>query len=567
MKKLLWILFGLCCVFGIGNFSNAADCLDVKFNNGDSICVALEKSWTRYYAKLTTSNIGKNSALRCEILTPNDVLENLGACDGYFQYNSSSTEKVRMYVRYQNSEYKVIDADFNFRNGTWGSSSSSNSNSSSNNRLSISSNRTSPTTSQWNNITIETDSSYRDYVEFEVQYRSSSSSSWSTVSSTSYFDASSEFKNGYRFTSSDRGSVTLSSFIRFNRSGYYRLYVEDNDGNEDYVQFSVDTDSSSSNNSDITITSNRTSPTTSQWNNITIETNSSYRDYVEFEVQYRSSSSSSWSTVSSTSYFDASSEFRNGYRFTSSDNGRTTISSFIRFNRSGYYRLYVEDKDGNRDYVQFSVDTDSSSSNNNRLSITSNRTSPTTSQRNNITIETDSSYRDYVEFEVQYRSSSSSSWSTVSSTSYFDTSSEFRNGYTFTSSDSGYKTLNSFIRFNRSGYYRLYVEDRNGNEDYVQFSVDVSSSNNDRDNSNVDGFTVAELRKITNVSKIWSDVVAELERDSNKLRNDNYRHRLSDSFYTNMRDVVNDRSNRTFRDYDDFLDAFNERYRYTSRNS
>ncbi|MDR2190485.1 MAG: hypothetical protein LBP53_04805 [Candidatus Peribacteria bacterium] len=50
---------------------------------------------------------------------PNQVLEDLGACNGYFSYASSRTERVKMYVRYDNRYFETIDADFNFSNGTW----------------------------------------------------------------------------------------------------------------------------------------------------------------------------------------------------------------------------------------------------------------------------------------------------------------------------------------------------------------------------------------------------------------------------------------------------------------
>jgi hypothetical protein len=222
----------------------------------------------------------------------------------------------------------------------------------------------------------------------------------------------------------------------------------------------------------------------------------------------------------------------------------------------------VEDDDGNSKYASFNVDT--SSTNNGDLSISTNRTSPTTSQYANITVETPSSYRGYVNFYVQYRSSTSSSWSKVSSSSYFTADSYLNNGYKFTSSDYGYHTFSSFIRFNRNGYYRLYVEDDNGNENYTTFNVGVSSSN---DSSSINGFTTSELRRITDISKLWNSVIAELKRTSTKLKNDTYRQRLSDSLYSDMRDVVNDKSNRAFRDRDDFMSSFNDWLRYSIRNS
>jgi hypothetical protein len=47
--------------------------------------------------------------------------------------------------------------------------------------------------------------------------------------------------------SSDNGKITIGDLVKFKKSGYYRVYVEDTNGNESYIQFNVDTSSSSSN--------------------------------------------------------------------------------------------------------------------------------------------------------------------------------------------------------------------------------------------------------------------------------------------------------------------------------
>jgi hypothetical protein len=71
----------LALLAGLGN-ATQANCLEVKFDNSrDSICVALEKNGSRYYASLERSNISSNALLRCEIELPNKRLENLGACN------------------------------------------------------------------------------------------------------------------------------------------------------------------------------------------------------------------------------------------------------------------------------------------------------------------------------------------------------------------------------------------------------------------------------------------------------------------------------------------------------
>ncbi|MDR0651068.1 MAG: hypothetical protein LBG59_06870 [Candidatus Peribacteria bacterium] len=330
------------------------------------------------------------------------------------------------------------------------------------------------------------------------------------------------------------------------------MYVRDDNSNSEYVEFNVNGSSYNT----LNISTNRSAPSTDQWVNVTVNTESSYRGRTEFYVQYRSSSSSSWSTVSSSSYFTADSYLTNGYRFTSSDYGSHTFSSFIKFNRNGYFRLYVRDDNSNSEYVEFNVN----GSSYNTLNISTNRSTPSTNQWVNITIETDSSYRDYVYFSLEYRDGSTRR---SASTSYYEADNYFNRGYLFSSSDRGYITLNSFIRFNRTYLYRLYVEDRNGNSRYVEFDV----GGNNGGGSNVDGFSTIELRKITNVSNIRNSVIAELKRNSYSLRNDSYWQRLSDTLYTNMRDVVNNRNSRTFAYYSDFLSAFNERYKYTARNA
>jgi hypothetical protein len=189
--------------------------------------------------------------------------------------------------------------------------------------------------------------------------------------------------------------------------------------------------------------------------------------------------------------------------------------------------------------------------------VSSNRTSPSTNEWVNLTVRTNSSYQDYVYFSLEYRDGytrRSASYSDYNADSYFN------NGYRFTYSDYGERTFNSFIRFYRNAQYRLYVKDYNGNRNYVEFTVGGGGSS-------VNGFTSSELRRISNVSNVWNTAMGELKRQSSRLRNDTYWQRLSDTLYNNMRDVVNNRSSRTFYSWRDFLDAFNEWFKYTSRNS
>jgi hypothetical protein len=169
------------------------------------------------------------------------------------------------------------------------------------------------------------------------------------VSSSSYFSADSYYSNGYRFNSSDYGTRTFNDFISFKQTGYYRIYVRDDSGRESYVEFNV---GGGYYNGNITISTNRTAPSTNEWVNVTVRTNSNYSDYVSFSLQYRDGYT--WRTASSSDY-NADSYFRNGYRFSYSDYGERTFNSFIRFYRNAQYRLYAEDRNGNKNYVEFNV--------------------------------------------------------------------------------------------------------------------------------------------------------------------------------------------------------------------
>ena len=721
MKKFLWVM--LAWVFGIAlsvGFASAADCLNVKFDNWDSVCLGISKSGTNSYKiSVSKNNLSKNASLMCSILAPNSKIYQLWPCKGSFSYKWSSTQSVTIYASYTDnknkSHFKRQTAKINFNNGSWGSSSdvisvsssSSSSSSSSNSDIELSTNRKSPSTSQYVNLTIKTDKNYtgklylsakyrryssdsrssisnasssyfndyssdwsneyykitssdrgnvtlnnlvkfrkdgyyriyvRDtdgnesYIQFsvgdtdsgssysdgdlkvsaspsnpdtyewvkltietdddytgkinfpKVQYRSSSSDSWTTLSyntsSTYVSDYSSDWSNGYyRMTSSDDGYVTLKNLVKFKKSGYYRIYVEDTDRNEAYVQINVDVSGSSSSNNDLEVSASPSNPDTYEWIKLTIETDDDYTGKINFsKFQYKSSSSSSWSTISSrtssTYVSDYSTAWSNGYyKMTSSDDGEAVLKNLVKFKKSGYYRIYVEDTDGNESYVQINVDvssSSSSSSNSDKVKLSTNRKSPSTSQYVNLTIETDSTrYTGKLTFSAKYRSSSSDSWSSISrtSSSYFsDYSNEWDNGYyKMTSSDKGEVTIKDIVKFKKNGYYRIYVEDTSGNESYIQFTVG-NVNNDDDDESNVSWFSTTELDKVKTVYKNRNSMVAQMMRNYPKLKNDTYWERLSNNFYNDMKDVINNKSSRDFDDYDDFQKAFDDWYKYTLQN-
>ena len=324
---------------------------------------------------------------------------------------------------------------------------------------------------------------------------------------------------------------------------------------------------------DIELSTNRHSPSTNQFVNLTIETDDDYVGKLTFSAKYRSSSSTSWTNISnltSATYFsDYSDEWSDGYyRMRSADDGEITLRNLVKFKKSGYYRIYVKDIYGDQDYIQFSVGSDSSDSD---LQISVSPSSPDTDEWIRLTIKTDDDYIGRINFtKLQYRSSNSSSWSNVSMTSsayVSNYSTEWSNGYyRMTSSDDGEKIISRLLKFKKKWYYRIYVEDIYGNESYSQFSVWVDDDGDSSASSKVDGFSTNELSKVKDVHKRRNSMISQMKSQYINLRRDTYWIKLSNRFYNDMSDVINNKRARDMDDYEDFIEEFNDWYKYTMRN-
>ena len=596
MKRILWIMLAwLCWLFlcAWSTFAASSDCLSIKFDNWDNVCLGITKSGTRNFKiSIDKNNLSKTATLMCYLTLPDGHMYPLSGCRWSFTYAGTTTQAVLLSATYVNDDqdvfYNWLSTSINFKNWDWGSSSKTinswegtnnwKSSSKSSDNIELSTNRKSPSTSQYVNLTISTDKKYTGKLYLTAKYRSSSSSSWSSISNTSstYFsNYSSDWDNGYyKMTSSDKGNITLSNLVKFKKNGYYRIYVEDTDGNESYIQFNVGENSSY--NDDLKVSVSPSSPDTYEWIKLTIETDDDYTGRINFsKFQYRSSSSSSWSDISRTSstyVSDYSTAWSNWYyKMTSSDDGEAILKNLIKFKKSGYYRIYVEDTDGNESYVQINVDISSSWSSDD-IELSTNRKSPTTSQYVNLTIETDEDYTGKLSLSAKYRSSSSSSWANISNTSstYFsDYSDEWDDWYyKMKSSDDGEVTLKNLVKFRKNGYYRIYVEDTDGNESYIQLNVGDVDDDDDDDSSSskVSGFSSSELSKINTVYKNWNSMIAEMQRKYPSLKKNTYWITISNNLYDDLKDVVNNKKVRDFEDYDDFQDAFDDWYNYTMRN-
>ena len=212
----------------------------------------------------------------------------------------------------------------------------------------------------------------------------------------------------------------------------------------------------------------------------------------------------------------------------------------------------------------------SSSSNNNwdldNFDLTADDTTPSTSQRVDLTIEarddSDDTVTDYdgtVDFKVYYRSSSSSSRILTTSSTYYEIDTDYDDGYEFTSSDDGEADLTNFIKFKKNNYdYKVRVYDDSDTSIYEEITFDVWSS------SSSNWFSSSDIDKVEAVYDQWTDMINNLEDDYPKLKTNNTRQNMSDDLYDEMENIVN-WDDSVYDNYDDFYDAFLNRYSYTIR--
>ena len=476
MKKIFWVMLAWLFGFALSAWSVSAassDCLNIKFDNWDSVCLGITKTWTKTFKiNVEKNNLNKISGLTCRITLPDSYIYFLNWCNWTFKYDWNSTKKILLSTTFTNKNhdtyYNWISTNVNFRDWSW----------------------------QDNTKTLN---------------------SWEWVNNSSF---------------------------------------------------------SNNSNDEIELSSNRTSPSTNQFVNLSIQTDNDYTGKLSFSAKYRSSSSSSWTSISnltSSTYFsDYSDEWEDGYyKMRASDDGEVTIKNLVKFRKSGYYRIYVKDTDGNESYAQISVDVSNSSNNSDdEIELSSNRTSPSTNQFVNLSIQTDNDYTGKLSFSAKYRSSSSSSWTSISnltSSTYFsDYSDEWEDGYyKMRASDDGEVTIKNLVKFRKSGYYRIYVKDTDGNESYIQFSV--GDIDNDSSNSNVSWFTTSELEKVKIVYNWWEDLIDQLKKKYNSLKKDYYWRTMSENFYEDMEDIINNKKSRNLKNYQEFQEAFDDWYDYTMR--
>ena len=573
MKKIGAFLLGI--AFFSLSFANASNCLKVEFDNGDSLCVEVEKNGSRYTPSVTKRNLSSNPSLRCEILLPNDVLKEIGACNESFTYSSSRSEKVTLYVRYNNTYYTIVDSYFDFDDGVWWDRfDDDDDDDDDDDELTVKTSDTTLDEWDWTNMKISTDSSYRGKIEFTIKYDGDTISN--SKFDTYFSDYDDIAKDGYRMTASDGGTKKISKFLKFKKDGTYQIIAEDNNGETSSVKIKVsdsdDDDDDDDNNDTLSITTSDSTVETDEWIDVTIETDRDYTNKVKFKWYYKSSDSSSRKEISSTnsSYFsDYSTEWSNGYyRMTSSDKGEVTFNKFVKFHKEWKYKIEVEDNDNNSDSVTFTVDDDDDDDGDEDFEITFDPSSPWVEKWVDVTVKHDKNYYGSIKVsDVEYRTDSDSKWKSISktSTSYFDDySNSWKNGFTVYSSDNGKWEEENFIKFAEEWQYRITFMDKNSNTSEKVVTVWKTSSDDSK--SSVDGFTKKEYNNVVAISAIWDTVVSDVKRASSTLRYDNYWLSWANQIKDNLKDVINDKSKREYDDFDELRKDILNWITYAQRN-
>ena len=490
----------------------------------------------------------------------------------YFYSSDQGYKNISSNLRfYYNGNYRLKAVDDNnssivwykeFTVGWWSASSQ-------NRTVSVDTNITNPTTNQY--ITTYTtikdqywnrDYNYQGTIRYAVDRRENSYWSRYTASSNDYTLSNT---TSYFYTS-DQWYKTITSHVKFNNSGYYRIRAYD-DSNSSMIWYSsmmtVGGSSSTSTSNGFELSTNTTTPWENNFVNLTITaknsngyTNTTYSNLVRFKVYRRISSSYDWNEITTSSLDNSAYRiFNSTYNFSSSyNNGSVSISNFIKFYSDDYdYKVRVVD-DTNSSiygeiiyYLKNTQDWNNSNSTINayRFVATLSPTIPTLNSRFDINLvaknsynNTLSNYQRKVNITVERKLTASSKiWNTASST-YCQLN---QNSYTFSSSDNGQKYLSDLVKCSKTWFYRVKITDSSNTSvvGYTYFTIPSNTMS-----STIPGFSTSQRDEIRNVYKNFMYELNTRQNDSTRLAyNTSWNTRWSD-YYSQLYATVYNRTGK-----------------------
>ena len=251
------------------------------------------------------------------------------------------------------------------------------------NNLTIKISNKSPSTDERIKLIIDIDKKYTWKITFsKLQYYNQTSEKRINIdpSSDKYIsDYCDDLDKGYiRLDSSDKWNISISNFIKFTKSGKYRIYAKDSDWNEDYVQISIKSDDKEDNNSEnskLTLSTSITNFSINEPIDLTIKSDD-YVGILSLYAKYRDLTSDYRITLNNTSteyIWNYSNTWEDWfYKMTSDDDGKKTLYNLVEFKKSGAYRIYAEDKDWYNNFVQIYINSSNNKNSNNINNINHN---------------------------------------------------------------------------------------------------------------------------------------------------------------------------------------------------
>ena len=217
-------------------------------------------SWTGYSDIITRYEYELKSS------SYNIDLNNISTTSTSFSRNDLKNWNYTLTVRISSWGILVAQDSINFtvdipvKTSWWGWSSSK---THYNNNLKLSLWNDSPSANEWIKLVVNIDDKYTWKVSFpKLQYYSPDTEKWIDIPVTSknyVSDYSDDAKLGYiKFSSSDDWIKDLEQFIKFSKNWYYRIYAEDKDWYDDYIEFQVSNKKVSTNTTTTTNTQNNT---------------------------------------------------------------------------------------------------------------------------------------------------------------------------------------------------------------------------------------------------------------------------------------------------------------------
>jgi len=376
--------------------------------------------------------------------------------------------------------------------------------------------------------------------------------------------------------------------IKFKKEELYKITIEDENKNIiDSQEFDVWGQNYGDN--EFKVDADPDTTDTNDWIDITVEAVNDNNDTIEnynkeiiFEVRYKYKTSNRRSKTTSNYYFEINNtdnrdkDYKNGIRFDRDWDGDHKFKKFINFKKDNYeYRLLVKEKDDTRMYGYDVIEIEDEGYSDDEVDefeVSLSTDEAETDSRVDITVKavdrhwnTVKDYNDDIIFTVQYKSSSTSSRKDASSSYYKinnknNRDDDYDNWIKFDKDRNWRYRFDNFIKFNKEYEYRIIVEDDDNSRINGEDKIDIDDNYNNYNNNSSDDFSNDEYKTVEKFYSARPTLINRLKDQYYSLRYSDSWNDLSDEIYDNLKDVIEDRNNREYKDYEDFISAIRDRY-------